>query len=912
MLAGCGAPDQSQAFDAARAALAAGDTRTALIHVHNLLRSDPDHIEGRLLRAEISLAMDDGALAEKDLQRVLDLGVSSDDIVIRLGEAMLLQNAFGHLIADIHTGATNDDSTRARILLLRGDAYLGLERLDSAEQAFRDVADMDPGSPHALAGLGRVAFSRGHPDLALGFLSRARAMAPGDVDILRAYARFHLEAGNLDTAKEAFNEALAARPEGRLGQQNFATLSGLFETHMRLGEVDAAGELAEQALAGSPGHPLAHYLMGEHAVRTGNPLQAAEHLQRTLSALPYHLGALSQLGLLSLEQQRFDLAESYLRQALALDEDNANLRMQLARTLLAQREGDTALEILAPITRDASESPEMQALLGGATRLSHKHSGWLDYFEQAAASDPDNTYWQLELARAYLAAGEPDEGLAVLATIPRSVDIADPLDRLLLEAHRRRGDFQAALAAGVALHKRDPDNSSLELLIGEIHLDAGNQAAARSVMEQVMDSGPADAETLLFAGQVELRSGAHDAAERYFQSAHSLQPDNLKAITSLAVLARRQGNVGQAINIFEGARETNPGSLLPLVGLVSLYLQQDNVQRAYETAQQAVQLHTDDPRALLALGATQMRREEYRDAIATLEDASIHARDAALIHAALAHAFRAADRERDALFSMQRAIRLAPHKIEYAVVAIELSLTLKKYDDAEQLARQVIAANPESAEGHRLLGETLMAQGKFVVAAQAFAAAATADPSEANTIRQFRALARAGSGDAERVLRDRLEAHSGDWRVRQALAGLLHRKGAYVEAIEHYQQILQLAPDNAMVMNNLAVLYKLTDDERALEMAQRAHDHSPHIGNFTDTLGWLLVQNGQTTRGNALLRKAVQQLPTAPEIRYHLAAGLAQSGEVDEARVLLSSLVASEQPFDEITEARSLLEQIGQ
>ena len=53
-----------------------------------------------------------------------------------------------------------------------------------------------------------------------------------------------------------------------------------------------------------------------------------------------------------------------------------------------------------------------------------------------------------------------------------------------------------------------------------------------------------------------------------------------------------------------------------------------------------------------------------------------------------------------------------------------------------------------------------------------------------------------------------------------------------------------------------------------------------------DTLGWALLQNGQKERALSVLKDARKQGGNNPEIRYHFAAALAQSGQTALARVL--------------------------
>ena len=82
-------------------------------------------------------------------------------------------------------------------------------------------------------------------------------------------------------------------------------------------------------------------------------------------------------------------------------------------------------------------------------------------------------------------------------------------------------------------------------------------------------------------------------------------------------------------------------------------------------------------------------------------------------------------------------------------------------------------------------------------------------------------------------------------------------------AIEQYQIILKQAPTYMPALNNLATAYQQEKNPLALEYAEKAYQLAPGSAAVMDTLGWILVEQGNTTRGLPLLEKAVSLAPEA-------------------------------------------------
>jgi Flp pilus assembly protein TadD len=129
------------------------------------------------------------------------------------------------------------------------------------------------------------------------------------------------------------------------------------------------------------------------------------------------------------------------------------------------------------------------------------------------------------------------------------------------------------------------------------------------------------------------------------------------------------------------------------------------------------------------------------------------------------------------------------------------------------------------------------------------------------------------------------------------------------------EHVRERQPDNAVVLNNLALAYQELGDARAGATAEAAYKHAGEQPDVMDTLAWILVGKGGSkedgVRGLALLQKAHALAPKARDIRYHLAAALAQQGDRAGARRELEALAAGDMRFAQADQVRGLLAELS-
>jgi predicted Zn-dependent protease len=152
-----------------------------------------------------------------------------------------------------------------------------------------------------------------------------------------------------------------------------------------------------------------------------------------------------------------------------------------------------------------------------------------------------------------------------------------------------------------------------------------------------------------------------------------------------------------------------------------------------------------------------------------------------------------------------------------------------------------------------------------------------------------------------------LSSHADDVKVQAIYATSLQKMGKYTEAKEAYKKVIEQDPHNLVALNNLAWLYMDDNDSRAIQLAEKAYEIKPDEPAVQDTYGWILVQHGQIDKGLDLLKQAMESLKNNPEVRYHYAVAMIESGNKEEGIKYLEALLLEGPDFQRRTEVERML-----
>jgi putative PEP-CTERM system TPR-repeat lipoprotein len=309
-------------------------------------------------------------------------------------------------------------------------------------------------------------------------------------------------------------------------------------------------------------------------------------------------------------------------------------------------------------------------------------------------------------------------------------------------------------------------------------------------------------------------------------------------------------------------------------------------------------------------GRVFMAKRQYKEALSPLNELVTRSPDSTFARTLLAETYLELGQIKDARRQLELALEKQPYDASALMLMARVELLSGHYEQALEYANRIQKAQPDLYAGYELGGDAWMARKNDAEAKAAYAQAWKRKPSAALAIKLSAAAKRSGEPEeATKHLLNWLNDYPDDARALQVLGTTYQDIGQNSKAIQAYEKVLALEPENVVALNNLAWLYSLDNNSRALGLAEGAYRVNSDNAGIQDTYGWILVQEGQVDKGRRLLKQAVKKLPEVPEVRYHYAVALLKSGEEKEARQMLGKLLEEGRSFEGRDEAERLLRQ---
>jgi putative PEP-CTERM system TPR-repeat lipoprotein len=881
-----------------------GDIKAGVIELKNALQKNPNSPQARLLLGQVYLKAGMAPEAESELMKAQKLGVNQETIKPPLGEALLLMGEYQRVLDEIQPGEQTSKPNLARIYQIRADALLKTGKLQEACNLFQRSLDTDTNNPPTYWGLAQCA-------VADKDMSKAKALLDTALKINHEQARTWIYIGDwqqlnnhTQPALTAYANAVKSNPSSLEALNKHATLN------ISLGQLDAAKKDIEKISLLAPHSLLANYSNALLSFKQGNLPAAQDSIQKAIQIAPDHLPSLLLSGAVNYAQGTYEQAASQLLKVLNKAPGSVYARMLLAATQVKLGQHTQALATLQPLNPEQSNDPQLLALAADIYLHTKDFAKANQLLGKAALIDPKNAAIRTGLGVSLLASGETARALADLesaAALDTRTDVRQA-DTLLIVTLLREKQFDRALQAIAELDKKQPNNPLTYNFRGGAYLGKNDLVNARKNFEQALAIKPDFFPAAANLAQLDLQANDPAAARKIFEGVLKADKNNLQAMMALAQLASLNKQENDSVGWLEKAAKAHPEAIPPRTALARYYLIKNEPQKALDLANDAVNTNPDSLEALNLLGATQMATKDMVGAINTYTKLVSKGQSNADAYWHLAVAQIANKNLNQARSTLQTGLEIDSSNVQLLDALLQLNLAEKKLDAALQIVRQIEAKHPEMVLGYEREADILVAQKQLPQALKAYAQALDKGAGSPVFVKLLNAQFDSGSTTAaEQRLHDWLKQHPGDNAVRAYAGEYYASKGRNKDAIAQYLEIQKQVPNNASILNNLASLFQLEQDSRALPTAEQALKLSPQNPAIQDTLGWILVSQGQSARGLDLLRKALTKMPNDPNVRYHYATALASSGDNAGARKLLTKLLADYPKFQQAPAARKLL-----
>ncbi len=905
------AANEAELFENAVSRFNNGDYPGAIIQLKNVLQTEPDNISARVLLGRAHLQSSYGSSAEKELLAALKLGADPKEIYGALGNALLLQRKFDEILARLPVDNPLERPT-LEVLLIRARAHFELGQLDKAEIHFRDAERLDPTGVDPSLGRAQVLQARGELASASDIVDAVIARVPRNSEALFRKGELLSSQRKLAEARTYYDRALLANPNhirARIARARVA---------FDLGDFESSLSDATQVHQAHPRDPIAAFIRAQSAARTGDfeqakiALEAAKISVTSLAddELKKDPARLQIAGVIHYLGRDYDRASRYLSDYLRLKPYHHSMRRLHGMIQLELGDPKAAVSSLHPLRSIYREDPELLAALGDALMRLGRYVEASNLLQNAVDIAPEEGRLTMSLAMSHLGSGRDEQALAELQ---RAANLGVDRGRsgmLLTMVQMRKNKLDEAVISASTLLEKDPQNPATHNLLGAVHLSKGDYDRARELFSAAINLRKDYPPALHNLAKMDLVLGNVDAARRHYEKILERDARDPQALIGMSDIAVQEGDLKRAIGwLSKSTGSVEEGIQAPL-RLISLHLKNGNDLDAQHVARRLVENFPEDAQASEALASVQAAMGRTEFAVVTYRRAVTYAGFAGPQLMRLARGQIEIGDFEGARFTLSKAMN--SYVGEAASFArTRLEIITKHFDKAAQFAADFGVAYPNSSGESVLRAEILEAQEKYAEAINLLqpVAALEADSSQA-TVKLFEILFKAErTADAIALLEARASQYPNDKICKRALAmGYLAVQQFEAARVLH-EELLEDRKDDAALVANLARIYQLLNLPGARATAQRAVAMKPEWSVSLETLGWILVTEGDVAEGLQYLRKALARDGNALT-RYHLAVALNELGRDAEARTELERILRTDPELKWIEDVRTLRAQL--
>ncbi len=847
-------------------------------------------------------------------------------------------------------------SVRTSRFIEQADQYYKSGNYDKAKIQYLNALRLDHQNVRAFEQLGLIWSEQGVPLRAIPFLLKVRELAPKHTPARDKLALALMALGDRTEARKEAKAILEQDPKNSdaiiliadtaQGKEDFAATEEYLKKFpdkqtaayhlagaslaVKKGEIGAASDEVQQAIAAEPKSARAHlvlgflYLLRKDKARAGEELKTAadlaplrsderikyaefqaadgnrEEAKRVLGeitkAAPDYLPAWRDLAQIALTEKKYDEALTFLENMIGRDPDNPEARLLQSSVFLANGEGHKAVASLDRLNANYPKNPLIKLQIAKAYVQTRNLSQASLALEQALKARPDFAEAILALAELNLRTGKAQAVVAPMEDLLKKHPEMSQARVLLADAYRGLGKLDKAAELFREQIKAKPDSGDSYLLLGLILRQQKKEEEARQAFEKAGELAPDNLLPIDQLIDMDLRQKQFDNAEQRVQQLFQKIPDFPPAHVLQGKIFAAQGKWDAAEAEFKKTIELKPDYAPAYDLLIQVYLISKRVPQAIDELQKLASKQPKDPRPLMLLGHLYDRtndfpkaRETYERVLALNPDSVFALNNLAYIYAGplndLAKGHELATKARS----------LQPNEPSVADTLGWILYKKGEFQQALALLQESVSKQPDNGEMQFHLGMTyyMMGQSDAARAALERAVQVTGDyPGKDEAQRRLAALQQSGTQRTTTELEADLKQQPDDPLGLMRLGEDYEKQDKAAEAAVAFEKAYQLNPKLPGLALKLAQLYAgpLHKSDKALEMAKKARDLAPNDATVAGTLGAVVLKAGNYQWAYTLLKESARLSANDPGVLRDLAWAAYYCGKVSEARQMMRKL----------------------
>jgi tetratricopeptide (TPR) repeat protein len=432
--------------------------------------------------------------------------------------------------------------------------------------------------------------------------------------------------------------------------------------------------------------------------------------------------------------------------------------------------------------------------------------------------------------------------------------------------------FIACLIAGrteaVQLARRLPDSQAAQLLLGEVEVRGGRWQAAEQKFRGLPRQGLTQLLQPLLVAWSQQGQGHTDAALATLSP--YLEGQRFRGVYALhaAMIADQAGRVADATKFYRTAQTEIGSTNLRLAQIIASW--EARRGHAVEAQRNLAALVDEAPEMAIALRG--LNTAAATPSVPRPVDGIAEA------YLALAAALRQQDAGDFAMLLLRLALDLRPDFTPARLLAAEILETQRHLDNALQMLTAVGADDPlipvvrlRRAALTERLGHTEEAMHDLQRLGRDYPDSPIPAMREGDILRSKQRFTDAVAAYDRAIARIRTPGRA-DWLAFYDRGICYERSRQWSKAEADFQHALALAPDQPFVLNYLG--YSWADMglnlTQARAMIEKAVQRRPNDGAVIDSLGWVMLRQGQVAEAVKTLERAVELEPEDASINAHL------------------------------------------